>query len=132
VAVIATSLCSQSGISFTIGKKYLYFAQEEPMATYSKEFTILGQKVVIQDQAQADLATVALKVVNERISEIQSTKPFLGPSQVAVLALLEIAGNLVRDRKSIDSYREELDRKCSILMTELARLRDSDAGQANP
>jgi cell division protein ZapA (FtsZ GTPase activity inhibitor) len=102
------------------------------MATYSKEFTILGQKVVIQDQAQADLATVALKVVNERVSEIQSTKPNLGPNQVAVLALLEIAGNLVRDRKSIDSYREELDRKCSILMTELARLRESDTGQANP
>ncbi len=102
------------------------------MATYSKEFTILGQKVVIQDQAQADLATVALKVVNERISEIQSMRPLLGPSQVAVLALLEIAGNLVRDRKSIDSYREELDRKCSILMTELARLRESDTGQANP
>jgi hypothetical protein len=102
------------------------------MSTYSKEFTILGQKVVIQDQAQADLATVALKVVNERISVIQSSKPLLGPNQVAVLALLEIAGNLVRDRKSIDSYREELDRKCSILMSELSKLRESDAGQSNP
>ena len=102
------------------------------MATFSKEFTILGQKVVIQDQAQADLATVALKVVNERISEIQNAKPLLGPNQVAVLALLEIAGNLVRDRKSIDSYREELDRKCSLLMSELSRLRESDPGLANP
>ena len=98
------------------------------MATYSKEFTILGQKVVIQEEAQADLATVALKVVNERLSEIQSTKPHLGPNQVAVLALLEIAGSLVRDRKSIDSYREELDRKCSILMTELSKFRETESG----
>jgi hypothetical protein len=102
------------------------------MATFSREFTILGQKVVIQDQAQADLASVALKLVNERVSGIQAAKPLLGPNQVAVLALLEIAGSLVRDRKAIDSYREELDRKCSILMTELSRLRDTDTGQSNP
>jgi hypothetical protein len=102
------------------------------MATFSKEFTILGQKVVIQDQAQADLATVALKEVNQRILEIQSAKPLLGPNQVAVLALLEIAGNLVRDRKSIDSYREELDRKCSILMTELSKFRETESGHKQP
>jgi hypothetical protein len=102
------------------------------MSTFSKEFTILGQKVVIQDQAEADLAGVALKVVNERISAIQSAKPLLGPSQVAVLALLELAGNLVRDRKSIDTYREELDRKCTILMAELSNFREAGARRGNP
>ena len=91
------------------------------MATFAREFNILGQKVVIGNQAEAELASVALKLVNEKISEIQNERPLLGPSQVAVLALLEIAGSLVKDRKAIDHYREELDRKCSSLMAELNR-----------
>ena len=96
------------------------------MASFSREFSILGQKVVIQNQTEADLASVALKLVNEKLAEIHASKPLLGPNQVAVLALLEIAGNLVKDRKSIDHYREELDKKCSHLMNELARFQSRD------
>ena len=42
--------------------------------------------------------------------------------QIAVLALLEIAGSLVKDRQSIDEYRHELDRRCSMLMTEISKI----------
>ena len=84
------------------------------------EFNILGQKIVVKDQEAAELAEIAIKIVNEKISNIQSQKPLLSPQQVAILALLEVAGCLVQDRKSMDEYRHELDRKCSSLMTELS------------
>ena len=84
------------------------------------DFNILGQKIVITDSAEAELATVALNLVNEKLIEIQSTQPSLAPQQIAILALLEIAGKLVKDRQLIDRYREELDRKCTLLMNEIA------------
>ena len=98
------------------------------MSATQYEFNILGQKIVVKNQAEADLATLALKIVNEKVSEIQDKNPLLGPQQIAVLALLEVAGHMVKDRKSIDEYREELDRKCSLLMTEMAKL-NRPAGQ---
>jgi cell division protein ZapA (FtsZ GTPase activity inhibitor) len=85
------------------------------------EFTILGQKIVIKDEAEAKMASVALQIVNEKLVEIQTTKPLLGPQQVAVLALLELAGNLVKDRAAIDQYRYELDQKCTSLMREISK-----------
>jgi cell division protein ZapA (FtsZ GTPase activity inhibitor) len=90
------------------------------MNAMGREFNILGQKIVIKDQAEADLASVAIQIVNEKLAEIQASKPLLGPQQVAVLALLEIAGNLVKDRSAIDHYRAELDQKCTSLMKEIS------------
>jgi cell division protein ZapA (FtsZ GTPase activity inhibitor) len=84
------------------------------------EFNLLGQNIVIKDQNEADLASLAIHIVNEKVAEIQEATPLLGPQQIAVLALMEIAGNLVKDRQMIDQYREELDRKCSSLMHEIA------------
>ena len=84
------------------------------------EFNLLGQKIVIKDQNEANLASLAIGIVNEKIAEITSEKPMLGPQQVAVLALMEVAGSLVKDRQMIDQYREELDRRCSSLMLEIA------------
>jgi cell division protein ZapA (FtsZ GTPase activity inhibitor) len=89
------------------------------------EFNLLGQKIVIKNQEEAELATLAIKIVNEKVSEIQERNPMLGPQQISVLALLEVAGNLVKDRKSIDEYRHELDRKCSSLMTEMSKVNSS-------
>jgi cell division protein ZapA (FtsZ GTPase activity inhibitor) len=80
------------------------------------QFEILGQKIAVANQEQADLAKIALKIVNQKIDEIKAKRPHWGPQQIAVLALLEIAGEMVQDRKSIDLYRAELDKKCSLLM----------------
>ncbi len=80
------------------------------------QFEVLGQKIAVANQEQADLAKIALKIVNQKIDEIKSKRPHWGPQQIAVLALLEIAGEMVQDRKSIDLYRAELDKKCSQLM----------------
>jgi cell division protein ZapA (FtsZ GTPase activity inhibitor) len=84
------------------------------------EFNLLGQKIVIKDQNEAELASLAIDIVNEKIAEITREKPMMGPQQVAVLALMEVAGSLVKDRQMIDLYREELDRKCSSLMHEIS------------
>jgi cell division protein ZapA (FtsZ GTPase activity inhibitor) len=92
------------------------------MAAFSSEYMILGQKVVIRDPSEAELADVAMKIVNEKIEEIRLSRPMLGPSQIAVLALLEIAGSMVKDRRSIDRYREELDKRCTTLMGEIGKL----------
>jgi cell division protein ZapA (FtsZ GTPase activity inhibitor) len=86
------------------------------------EFNILGQKITIKDPKEAEMASIALKVVNEKVAEIQEAKPLLGPQSVAVLALLEVAGSLVRDRHLIDEYREALDQKCSSLMNEISKV----------
>lgn len=86
------------------------------------EFNLLGQKIVIKNREEAELASLAIKVVNEKVAEIQEKSPLLGPQQIAVLALLEVAGNMVKDRKAIDEYRQELDRKCSSLMTEMSKI----------
>ena len=89
---------------------------------FKREFNILGQNIVIQNKDEADLAEVALKIVNSKIAEIRDSNPLLGPQQISVLALLEVAGNLVKDRKMIDDYREELDQQCSIVMAEVKKL----------
>jgi cell division protein ZapA (FtsZ GTPase activity inhibitor) len=89
---------------------------------FKREFNILGQNIVIKNKAEADLAELALKIVNVKIDELQKIYPMMGPHQVSVLALLEIAGNLVKDRKTIDDYREELDQKCIALMNEVKKM----------
>ena len=85
------------------------------------EFNLLGQKIVIKDENEAELASVAIQLVNDKIAELQAAKPLLGPQQISILALVEIAGNLVKDRKLIDEYRAELDQKCNALMKEIGR-----------
>lgn len=89
------------------------------------KFEILGQKIVIADKEQADLAEIALKIVNQKVDDIRAKKPQLSPQQIATLALLEVAGEMVKDRKSIDQYREVLDKKCTSLMTEIAKVTHS-------
>lgn len=84
------------------------------------EFNLLGQKIVIRDEAEAELASLAIRIVNDKVAELQADKPMLGPQQLSVLALVEIAGNLVKDRKLIDLYRQELEHKCNALMKEIA------------
>jgi hypothetical protein len=88
----------------------------------TREFSILGQKLVITDPAQVELAAHAVQIVHAKVEEIRAQKPLWGPQQISILALLEIAGSLVRERQSIDAYRKELDRRCSDLMSELSRL----------
>jgi len=92
------------------------------MEPVSGEFTILGQKVLIRDPSEAGLAAVAMTLVNEKIQGIESAKPNLSSNQIALLALLELAGDLVKDRRSIDLYREQLDLKVTELMADLGRM----------
>lgn len=87
-----------------------------------KEYEILGQKIVISNPQEAELASFALQIVNEKIQELQKEKPLLGPQQIAVLALLHIAGTLVKDRRAMDEYRRELDDRCSLLMQEVSHI----------
>lgn len=85
-----------------------------------QEYEILGQKIVITNPDEAELASYALRLVNEKVLEIKNQKPHLSPQQTAVLALLQLAGDLVKDRRSIDQYRRELDQRCSALMQEVS------------
>jgi cell division protein ZapA (FtsZ GTPase activity inhibitor) len=87
-----------------------------------QEYEILGQKIVITNPQEAELASFALQIVNEKIEELKIEKPLLGPQQLAVLALLHIAGNMVKDRQSMDQYRRELDDRCSALMLEVSHI----------
>jgi cell division protein ZapA (FtsZ GTPase activity inhibitor) len=100
-------------------------ASQSAKNTYTKlmeEYEILGQKIVITNPQEAQTASFAIQIVNEKVKEIQIRKPMLGPQQTAVLALLEIAGSLVKDRHSMDEYRRELDARCSALMTEVSQV----------
>ena len=93
----------------------------EDMSEKQFEFNILGQKIVIKNSEEAAVAEVAVGMVNEKLKRIQDSKPLLSPQQVSILALLEIAGDLVKDRSLIDQYRKELDQKCSDLLLDLNR-----------
>lgn len=86
------------------------------------EYEILGQKIVITNPQEAELASYALQIVDAKVKELQAEKPMLGPQQIAVLALLHIAGDLVKDRRSMDDYRRELDDRCSALMHEVSNV----------
>ena len=86
-----------------------------------QEYEILGQKIVISNHEEADLAFYALQIVNDNIKELQKEKPLLGPQQIAVLALLQIAGSMVKDRRSMDEYRQKLDDRCSALIQEVSQ-----------
>jgi len=88
----------------------------------TREFTLLGQKIVVKEGSESELASFAMDLVEEHVEVIKKKHPLLGPNQISVLALMEIAGELVRDRKLIDQYREELSRKCVELKEEISRL----------
>ncbi|NDG83604.1 MAG: cell division protein ZapA [Proteobacteria bacterium] len=92
------------------------------MSAFTREFVIMGHKVVIRDPAEAELANLALNQVNATLDRIQVQQPGLTPQQVTTLALLEIAGTLIKDRQAIDRYRSELDRRCTDLMGEISAL----------
>ena len=87
-----------------------------------KEFEVLGQKIVVRTQEEADLALHALEIVNKKIEALKEKTPHLAPHQLSVLALVEVAGDLVKDRKVMDDYRHELDQKCSYLLTALGNV----------
>lgn len=88
----------------------------------TREFALLGQKIVVKEGSESQLASIAVELVDSKVAQIKETNPLLGPNQIAVLALVEIAGELVRDRKLIDQYREELSRKCVELKEEITRI----------
>jgi cell division protein ZapA (FtsZ GTPase activity inhibitor) len=94
------------------------------MKPQSLNFQLLGQKIVVKTQEEADLAIHAIQIAQNKINEIQSRAPQLGPQALSVLALVEIAGDLVRDRKKMHDYRHELDKKCTTLMTELYQVEE--------
>jgi cell division protein ZapA (FtsZ GTPase activity inhibitor) len=87
-----------------------------------REFEILGQKIVISNPEEAELANFALQIVNEQILEMKTQHPNLSQQQTAVLALLNVAGKLVKDRRTMDEYRHELDQRCTALMTEVTQI----------
>jgi len=97
-----------------------------------QEYEILGQKIVIANPEEAELASFALQIVNEKIQEIKDQKNNLSPQQIAVLALLNIAGNLVKDRRTMDEYRHELDHRCSDLMKEVSSLLNQKSADRTP
>jgi cell division protein ZapA (FtsZ GTPase activity inhibitor) len=86
------------------------------------QFEILGQKIVVANQDEADLARIAMKIVQQKVDDIRAKKPQWGPQQLAVMALVDLAGEMVKDRKSMDQYREELDKRCSLLMTKVSKV----------
>ncbi len=83
-----------------------------------REFYLLGQKIVVKTQEEADLAEKAIKIAQHRINSIQDQSPLLGPQQISVLALLELAGDLIKERKKMDEYRAELDQRCTSILQE--------------
>lgn len=87
-----------------------------------REYEILGQKIVISHPEEAELASYAIEIVDEKLKQIRDQKPTLSREQTAVLALLQIAGDLVKDRRTMDEYRHELDQRCTSLMTEVASI----------
>jgi cell division protein ZapA (FtsZ GTPase activity inhibitor) len=100
-------------------------ASQSAKNTYTgvmQEYEILGQKIVISNSKEAELASFAIQIVNDKIKDLQLEKPLLGPQQLAVLALLHIAGDMVKDRRSMDEYRKQLDERCSVLMQEVSQV----------
>ena len=93
-----------------------------PILKGMKEYEILGQKLTMTSGDDRELAEFAVQLVHQKIDEIQQNKPFMGPHQVAVLALLNLAGEMMQDRKTMDEYRRQLDERCATLMTELSHL----------
>ncbi len=93
----------------------------------AKEFQVLGQKIVMQTQAEADLALKAIELVEKKVAALAERTENLSPHQVAVLALLEMAGDLIKDRAAMDQYRHELDMRCTTLLTTLADQTESRA-----
>ena len=85
------------------------------------EFQVLGQKIVVKTKEEAELAEMALEIVNRKVEELKNKATHLATHQVYILALVEVASDLVKDRKMIDNYRHELDVKCSYLLAELGQ-----------
>ncbi len=94
-----------------------------------REFHLLGQKIVVKTQEEAELAQHALEVANKKVEALKLAAPKLAPHQLAILALVEVAGDLVKDRKIMDDYRRDLDEKCSYLLIEL---NSNEHSKSNP
>lgn len=91
----------------------------------SKTVDFLGQKIVIPHGDHGKDALDALNFAKTRVSEFQSKHPNLSPHALAVLSLLELSGEIVRDRQAIDDYRKELDSKCQSILKEIDDLEAS-------
>ena len=89
---------------------------------FQNEFELLGQKIVVKTEEESILAKNAIALAKKKVQEIRTKNPQLVSHQLAVLALLEVSGDLVRDRKKMNRYREELDQKCSDLLANLAQV----------
>lgn len=94
------------------------------MNKHHHEFGVLGQKIVVKSPEEIELARCAVEIAQNKLNEIQDRSQQLGLQQLATLALVEVAGDLVRERRQMHEYREELDRKCTTLMTELRQVEE--------
>lgn len=92
---------------------------------FQHEFEFLGQKIVVKTAEESALAKSAISMATRKVNELKMKNPNLVSHQLAVLALLEISGDLVRDRKKMTQYRSELDQRCNELMLNLNQLANS-------
>lgn len=86
------------------------------------EFELLRQKIVVTTEEEAKLAQSAIQVASKKVDQLREKHPKLSDHQIAVLALLEISGDLIRDRKKVVQYQAELDQRCNDLLLNLNQL----------
>lgn len=88
----------------------------------TKIVDFLGQKISISADENGRLAVKALELANLRVNEMAKRNSSLSPHALSVLVLLELAGEMVKDRQTIDDYRKELDTRCKSILQEIDSL----------
>lgn len=91
----------------------------------SVEVTIAGQRYVLKSDGSGEHLRALAAYVNGKMDEIRAVTKSLSPERLAVLAALNIADELLREREEGRTLRAEVRRRTQHLLAWLRGLRES-------
>jgi len=90
------------------------------------QVTILGQQYTVRSEADPSEVRAIADFVNRRINEVQNAAQTANSYTAVVLALLNVAGELVRERRQSSGGQEGEDRLRALLSRVEAACLDAD------
>jgi len=91
----------------------------------SVEVTIGGQRYVLKSDGNGEHLRALADFVNRKLEEVRGVAKSLSPERLAILAALNIADELLRERDEAHTLRTEVRRRSEAVLSYLQMLRES-------
>lgn len=90
--------------------------KSEQETKHTVEIEILNQKYRIKTEAEPEWVNEVADFVKEKINEVVTSKAPVNKEKAAVLAALNIAGELLQLKKSTEQYKDHVSRQSQELI----------------